>query len=111
MVPRIIFLPVGQISHNEVLGGLVKELSEQFVAVFMPGAGTNSSRAAGVQFRLTFNDSEYWPTGQRSQQASSSGLVQLNLNCILWYPWPSPFESGSMLTFKWDPALQQRTRE
>ena len=81
-------------------------LWEQFVAVFMPVAGTNSSRAAGVQLRLMLSVGEYWPVGQASQ-AWSSGVVHFRL----YQAWPVSVESGSTSTFKWDPALQQRTRE
>ena len=84
----------------------MNEFSEQGEAVFMPRAGTNSSRVAGVQFRLMLIVCEYWPRSQTSQ-AWSSGVVQFKLDKV----WPSPVESGSMSTFKWDPALQHRTRE
>ena len=89
--PRIIFLPAEQILHNSftLSSGLVYEVVEQGEAVFMPSAGTNSSRVAGVQVRLTLSVGEYWPMRQ-GLQAWSSGVVQA-----------SPcFESGSTSTFK-----------
>jgi len=82
-----------------VLGGLVNEFSEQFDAKVMPWAGTNLSRAAGVQFLPMFIVSVYWPTGHFGQD-SALGNVQD----------PSEFLASASDLLKKVPGLQQNTR-
>ena len=86
-------------SHNIVLGGLVNEFSEQFDAKVMPWAGTNLSRAAGVQFLPMFNVFMYWPTGHFGQD-SALGIVQD----------PSGLMANGSESLKKVPGLQQNTR-
>ena len=86
-------------SHNIVLGGLVNEFSEQFDAKVMPWAGTNLSRAAGVQFLSMFIVSVYWPIGHFGQD-SALGIVQD----------PSRLVANGSESLKKVPGLQQNTR-
>ena len=80
----------------------------------MPLAGTNLSRAASVQLLLMLSVDEYRPMGQRLQ-ACSSGIIQVPtlLPSRMLPPWTLPYlnNNGKASNFKWDPALQQKTRE
>ena len=86
-------------SHNIVLGGLLNEFAEQFDANVMPWAGTNLSRAAGVQFLSMFIVSMYWPTGHFGQD-SALGIVQD----------PSGLVANGSESLKKVPGLQQNAR-
>ena len=68
-------------------------------AEFMPRAGTNSLRAAGVQCVLMFNMSVYWPTRHFGQDFSL-GKVQD----------PSGFLASGSEPFKKVPGSQQNAR-
>ena len=87
-------------SHNIVLGGLLNEFAEQFDANVMPWAGTNLSRAAGVQFLPMSNVSMYWPIGH-FRQDSALGNVQDR---------PSEFLASASDLLKKVPGLQQNAR-
>ena len=77
----------------------MNEFSEQFDAKVMPWAGTNLSRAAGVQFLPMFNVSMYWPIGHFGQDSALENDQD-----------PSEFLASASDSLKKVPGLQQNTR-
>jgi hypothetical protein len=77
----------------------VNEFVGHLEAEFMPWAGTNLSRAAGVHCVLLFNPTVYWPSGHFGQ-GCASGMVQD----------PSEFVASGSELFKEVPGSQQNIR-
>ena len=89
-------------SHNALLGEFgpgANVFGGHGEAEFMPRAGTNSSRAAGVHCVLVLTATVYWPTGHFGQ-TSDSGNVQDS----------SEFLAAGLESFKKVPGLQQSIR-
>ena len=91
-------------SHNALLGEFgpgANEFGGHGEAEFMPRAGTNSSRAAGVHCVLLFNPTVYWPTGHFGQVFTSGTKAHSP---------DTEFMASGSEPFKKVPASQQNIR-